>query len=657
MQISDYLSLFSIDDLRTLAERRGFHAPEAALKGRQMLVRALSAALSRHEGVYSAISGLNRAEVEVLRQVLHATRSPGLTAIATALNADPVQVREVLDSLRLWGLLFPEGDWEHLAIPTQTRVALHYLPAHAATAQPVDLSPPAIQFSTATCQSRPGSLGADIAEFLARMARTRHKLTQAGKINRRDLKTMEGGLAVTTPGYATFVSFLVSALGLLEQRPSDSYLRVRAQSEVWLAQPEQNRSAHALAAWVAMRGYAESAATDPAEVEYLPLGLTMQRARAAQTLGALSVDGTYSLSDFQAQLAWAAPFSFQQPYATRDLPVVVARLLRSLYWQGLVALDQEETPRHFRMTPLGAHLMKAGGSTAAPLVPEEARFFLQPNAEVFAPPNLSPLTLFHLRRLTGEKKGGPLGVYPLTADSLRRALDAGVSADAIIAFLERFSRTGLPANVRALVETAGRQHGRIRLVPTDYVLVTDDASLLEELRRLKTIEPLIGTVLTDRAASISDQHLQLLLRQLRQRGYAPLNEAEVDHVAAFPEDPDASPPPLPNHRSAPGGGFLLEGAWTELEDQSHLPSPEPGEPVYGQEAIVALLSEAEECGFEVEMEYRGLARGETTIRTVRPLLVNSIRMEAFCLLRQDERVFNVDRITWARFTGEVFSDE
>jgi len=656
MQISDHLSLFSVDDLRTLAERRGFLAPEAALKGRQMLVRSLSAALSRHEGVYSAISGLNRAEVEVLRQVLHAGRSPGLTAIASALGVEPAYVREVLDSLRLWGLLFPEGDWEHLEIPPQTRVALHYLPAHAANSPAIDLSPPVLQPVDAPCQARPGSVGGDIAEFLARMARTRHKLTQGGKINRRDLKTMESGLSVTTPGYATFISFLVSALGLLESSHDDPVLRVRPQSEVWLAQPERTRTSLALSAWVAMRGYAENAVVDPAEVEYLPMGLTMQRARTAQTVGTLPPDRTFPLAAFQAQLAWAAPFSFQQPYQIRDLPLVVARLLRSLYWLGLVAVDDAEKPRHFRLTPLGAHVVRPGGTDAPPLVPEEGRFFLQPNAEAFAPPNLSPLTLFHLRRITGEKKGGPLGVYPVTPDSLRRALDAGVSSENVIAFLERFSRTGLPANVRALVETAGRQHGRIRLVPTQYVLVTDEAALLEELRQLKTIEPLIGTPLTDRAATVSEQHLQLLLRQLRQRGYAPLNEVEVGHVPPFPDDPDAAPPPMAAQRGF-NVGEVLSGAWTELEDPGEAAAPEAGEPVYGQEAILAMLTQAEECGFDVEIEYRGLTTGETTIRTVRPVLVNGARVEAYCLLRQDERVFNIDRITWARFTGGVFPDE
>ena len=52
--------------------------------------------------------------------------------------------------------------------------------------------------------------------------------------------------------------------------------------------------------------------------------------------------------------------------------------------------------------------------------------------------------------------------------------DTGVNVSQILTFLEKFSRTGLPSNVRALVETAGRQHGRIRLVPAGYVLVTDE---------------------------------------------------------------------------------------------------------------------------------------------------------------------------------------
>lgn len=654
MQISDYLSLFSVEDLRTLADRRGFLVPEEALKGRQMLVRALSAALSRHDGVYNAISGLNRAEVEVLRQVLHAGRSTGLSAVASAMGAEPAAVREVLDSLRLWGLLFPEGDWEHLAVPPQTRVAQHYLPPPQGAA--LELCPPPLNPVEVSCQARPASLGVDIAELLARIARTRHKLTQAGRINRRDLRSMEAGMAVETPGYGTFISFLVTSLGLLEYRTHEQVLRVRDQAETWLAQPEQVRGTHALDAWIAMRGYAESSPSDPAEAEYLPVGLSVQRSRAAQRLEELTGGQAYRVGEFQAQLSWATPFSFQQRDAARDYTMVVGRLLRSLYWLGLVALDHPEQPQHFQLTPLGMHVLQPEAPGTAPLVPEEPRFFLQPNAEVFAPPNLAPRTLFHLRRITGEKKGGPLGVYPLTQESLRRALDAGIEASTVIAFLERFSRTGLPANVRTMVETAGRQHGRIRLVPAEYVLVTDDPALLEELHRLKTVEPLLGKGLTERVTTVAEQHVQSLLRQLRQRGYAPLNEAEVEEGLEFPADPDAEPPPLPVKRPGPSD-LLLGGSWSELDEVETPPLPAPGEPVYDQQAIQSLLAEAEECGFEVEMEYRGLARGEATVRKIHPFHVGGGKVEAYCALRQEERLFNIDRIAWARLTGEVFTDE
>jgi hypothetical protein len=651
MQISDYLSLFSVEDLRTLAHRRGVRLPEAALRARQMLVRSLSAALSRQNNTFQIACGLNLGEVEVLRRVLSSGRSPGLSSLAEEMGADPARVREVLDSLRLWGLLFPEGDWEHLAIPPATRIALHYLPAQSASVAP--LSPPALEASRAECHPRPGFLSGDLAEFLARIARMRPKLTQARKINRRDLKSMESGFAIATPGYPSFISWLATALNLLAYG-DDLLLRVSSSAESWLAQPEAKRGYLAADAWLSMRGFAESAHADPAEAEFIPFSLPVQRSSALSRLADLDPSASYSLAAFQERLAWSAPLAFEsRDILARNLRLVVTRLLRSLYWLGLVALDQPDQPEHLQLTPLGVAVCQPEKEAA--LIPEEQQFFLQPNAEAFAPPNLSPRTLFHLRRLTGEKKGGPQGVYPLTQESLRRAMDVGITAEAICTFLERYSRTGLPANVRTLVETVGRQHGRIRLVPTGYVLVADDPALLEELRHLKTVAPMIGRSVTDNVACVSEAHVPTLLRQLRQRGYAPLNESEVGRELDLPKDPNEQPPPLPSRRES----AEALGEWSEwLDEDSLFPNPpSPGEPVYGREHIRDLLEEAEECGFEVEIEYHGRASGETTVRTVQPFHLDGNLLEAYCLLRDDTRVFDINRIAWARFTGEVFANE
>lgn len=654
MRIGEHLSLFSIEDLRTLAERRGFMLPEAALKGRQTVVRALSGALERYESVYTAVGGLNRAEVEVLRQILTKTGSTGLSRIASALEADPATVRSVLESLRLWGLVFPEGDWEHLAVPPQTRMAHHYLPPPRKGKVLLELTPPELARAEAACEPRPGVLGWDVAELLARVARGRLKLTQAGRINRRDLKSMETGFAVSLPGYPVFLSTLTSALGLLDYG-NDLVLGVREEADLWLSQAEQTRGAMALSGWAVMRGYAESATGDPAEADYLPMMLPLQRGRTLQAVRELDLESSYTLASLHERLVWSTPASFQQWDAVRDPSLVAARMVRSLYWLGVLAVDDPERPRHLRLTSLGARLLRPDSRDLPAAVPEEPQFFLQPNAEVFAPPNLAPRTFFHLRRISGEKKGGPLGVYPLTQDSLRRALDSGLTVAAITTFLERYSRTGLPGNVRTLVETAGRQHGRIRLIPAGYVLVTDQPELLQELRQLKTIDPLVGSSITERVALVDEESVNALMRQLRQRGYAPLNEAEVGEVRPLPDDPNAQPEALD---LAPLGARVLSLGEADWGDPDAEVSPgAASEPVTDPAAIRELLLEAEEAGLAVEIEYHGATSGETTTREVWPLEVGSSQMLAYCCLRQDERQFTLSRITSARLTGDLIPDD
>jgi hypothetical protein len=382
--------------------------------------------------------------------------------------------------------------------------------------------------------------------------------------------------------------------------------------------------------------------------------LPLQRQRILDVLKELAPDAAYPVAALHERLVWSAPASFQQWDATRDPLLIAGRMVRSLHWLGILAVDHPERPQHFRLTTLGARVLRRELSNLPALVPEDPCFFLQPNAEAFGPPNLAPRTLFHLRRITGEKKGGPLGVYPLSQDSLRRAMDSGVTVPQLTGFLERYSRTGLPGNVRALVETAGRQHGRIRLVPTGYVLVTDDPQLLEELRSLKTVEPLLGPGITERVTAVETDSVTPLLRQLRQKGYAPLNEAETGSAPVLPEDPNAPPPPF---TVVPTGNRLLtiDGDWGDPDAEEAL--PEPSEPVHDAEAIRVLLGRAEECSYEVQIEYHAPGDPAPLPWTIWPLLIGATDVYAVSTAHKDERKFNLSRIVSARLTGESYPHE
>lgn len=658
MRLNEYLGAFSVEDLRELAARRGVRLSTDALQGRQTLVRTLAAVLSGYDNLYYAVPQLNQAELGVLTYLLQLTGTTGISALAKAANAEESVVKGVLDGLRLWGLVFPEGNWQHIALPPSTKAAANFLGVYPGSKIQVDfkLVPPALLFrDDAAVRRRDGSLGWDLAELLARVARSRFKLTQAGRMNRRDLRTMEAAFAIPNAGYAAFLMYLVGGLGLLVSLPG-GVLTAAEYSDAWFAQSPETRAAAAAAGWHAMRGYPENADTDPVEVDYLNNLAFVFRRKILDLLKSMDPARTVNVESLADHIAWHLPWGFRGPMSTSRPLATTARLVRSCYWLGLLQVDDPNEPRYAKLSALGAVYAGRAGESGDALIPDDPQFFLQPNAEIFAPPNLSPRSYFHVRRLTAEKKGGAAGTFPLTADSLRRALDSGVEVAQITHFLEQFSRTGLPPNVRALVETAGRQHGRIRLVPAGYVVVTDEPLLLEEIRRLKTVAPLVGPNLADRVATVESGHVPELMRNLRARGYAPLDQAEIGNALSLPADPNSVPP-------APRVGFALqlgrgetELDWSAIEDQGDEGPPrvvtEPSAPVHTFAEILALLGQARTAEREVQVEYLGDRYAPKGTYVLWPMELDARYVEAFCLTTEDYRFFDISKIGLAFLTGQ-----
>src|SRR5512142_1070857 len=92
-----------------------------------------------------------------------------------------------------------------------------------------------------------------------------------------------------------------------------------------------------------------------------------------------------------------------------------------------------------------------------------------------------------------EKSPEYIHTYRITPLSLWNAAAAGLTAAAIVADLERFSKYPLPDNVRVDIADAISRYGRVRLIRQDgdLVLISDDAALMAELGGHKLIAPLI----------------------------------------------------------------------------------------------------------------------------------------------------------------------
>ncbi|WP_366180522.1 helicase-associated domain-containing protein [Actinomyces timonensis] len=135
---------------------------------------------------------------------------------------------------------------------------------------------------------------------------------------------------------------------------------------------------------------------------------------------------------------------------------------------------------------------------------------------------VAPLAALLERSAVVESRGGALALR-FTPDSVRGALDAGLSAAELLDALGAYSPAPLPGALEALVEDAARRHGAIRVRPIASILRVPDpataAGLLAESR-------LAGLGLNEAAPGIitATASAGQVLRELRATGLAPVME-------------------------------------------------------------------------------------------------------------------------------------
>lgn len=141
-----------------------------------------------------------------------------------------------------------------------------------------------------------------------------------------------------------------------------------------------------------------------------------------------------------------------------------------------------------------------------------------------------------------ESTGGAT-VYRFTPESIRRALDAGRTADDVSGLLARHSATPLPQPLTYLIDDVARRHGHLRVGSLASYVRTDSAGTLDEIladRRAAALRlhRLAPTVLA------SSLHRGELLDGLRAMGLAPVAESPGGGVIVTrPDAQRAEPPP------------------------------------------------------------------------------------------------------------------
>ena len=248
-----------------------------------------------------------------------------------------------------------------------------------------------------------------------------------------------------------------------------------------------------------------------------------------------------------------------------------------------------------------------------------------------------------------ESRGGALTVR-FTAESVRGALDAGLSADELVEALERFTPGPLPSALTVLIDDVARRHGAVRVRGVSSLLRAPDPAVAAglianaRLRDLELAEAAPGVL-------VSTAPPGRVLRELREAGLAPVLEDANGRLLLAPGAADGARRDAPPESHRPGaGGPVRRRRPTAGDLAAHVGRMRAGEkeragapaatdPVH----VLALLRQARAARARLRLR---LAVGDGSVqeRTVRVLAVESGRARLADLDRQTELTAALHRI-------------
>lgn len=682
-------------------------APDAALQPSPGLAEIL--------GPYPA--GLASADAGIRRGT--PPEPVDLDDLPTLLATAPAGARPVLDAL-LWGppvglapsnstaaaaavdwlvrrhMLLP-GDSRHVVLPRAVALALRGGRTHTAPAFPPALPDQVAHRSHALVAAESAAAGERIVLLVARLVRlweqTPPGVLRGGGLGVRELRRVASALD-TDEAEAAFVIELAGAAAFVadDGEDSPSFAPTVAVDE-WAVRDVPDRWAVLARTWRSTlrtpwlvgsrddRGGVRAALDPELQRTWAP-----RLRRAVLDVLADTPPGTaLEPAHVLAVLRWRTPRSVPPPAAVQAMLIEAGRLGIT----GAGALSDAGRALLLETAPLVGAADPADALAAAlPRAVDE--ILLQGDLTGVVPGRPSPELEDLLDRTAHvESRGGALTVR-FTPESVRRALDAGSTADGLLAELAAHSRAGVPQPLEYLVRDAARRHGRLRVGSASGYVRADDPSLLAGLAEDPRLASL-GLVRLAPTVLAAQAPARELVEALRAHGLAPVAEGpdgQVVHVVssirrvgrratagARRRASDAAPTSaretltddrllalVPQLRRAEAERTADEAErvpGTILTPPTRRAPAPPSAPVPGTgtadpvDALV-LLREAAAEKAEVWVELVG-SHGVPQRRLLRPLRVEGGRLRAIDTARESELTVAVHRI--ATVTRATPSDE
>jgi hypothetical protein len=273
-----------------------------------------------------------------------------------------------------------------------------------------------------------------------------------------------------------------------------------------------------------------------------------------------------------------------------------------------------------------------------------------------------------------ESRGAAV-VWRFSPSSVRRALDDGTTAEELAAALRTIAETDLPQPLTYLIGDVHRRHGSLVVQPALCCVRSADEALLVEVASHRSLRPLRPAVLAPTVLAFQAEP-SVVLSALRAAGYLPVPADEwgvvqVGRATVEPSTDDGAgmakrmvhqrmvdqlraldSPTSGKHTVYLEDGLReLAGAILSTGDRPPGGGREPTETESIIDAFGVNLDPVEQrqLAFAIDNQvpvritYQASTGGVTT-RTISDIELVAGVMYAWCHLRDDERVFAVDRV-------------
>ena len=323
------------------------------------------------------------------------------------------------------------------------------------------------------------------SDLLADWGRTPPAMLRAGGLGVRDLRASARLLDVTEPVAAVLVEVSYAA-GLLDVGPvAEPHATPTSTFDGWRELPLADRWFRLAAAWLRMdRVPALVGGKDE----------TANRAVAALTVG-LERTGTAELRRaVLAEIARTPAGTALTPDSLRErlgwrLPWRGGRLRDLLVDATLTEADLLGVTGAGALSAAGRMLLDSDGAdqdavvrAVEPHLPAPVdSIVIQADLTALATGPLVPDLDREMAVLADVESPGAATVYRFTEAGVRRALDAGRTADELHALLHRISKGRVPQTLDYLVDDVARRHGVLRAGGAASYLRCDDPALLSEV--------------------------------------------------------------------------------------------------------------------------------------------------------------------------------